>query len=126
MRTQAEKAQAFRALHEGHGAFLIPNPWGAGSARLLAHLGFEALATTSAGYAFSAGRCATGECWECTFAGGKRDARAGHVYVRGRSGEFWRVDEDLPGLAIPFFPAGNEFLRGFGPGGELEWEASGS
>jgi 2-methylisocitrate lyase-like PEP mutase family enzyme len=56
MRSQAEKAAAFRALHEREGAFIIPNPWDAGTARLLAHLGFEALATTSAGYAFSVGR----------------------------------------------------------------------
>lgn len=54
--TQAEKGQVFRALHERDGAFLIPNPWDIGSARLLAHLGFEALATTSAGYAFSVGQ----------------------------------------------------------------------
>lgn len=53
--TQAEKAERFQALHRGAGAFIIPNPWDRGTARLLAHLGFEALATTSAGYAFSAG-----------------------------------------------------------------------
>lgn len=51
MRTQAEKAAAFRALHARDGAFIIPNPWDAGSARLLAGLGFEALATTSLGWA---------------------------------------------------------------------------
>lgn len=56
MRDQAEKAAAFRALHEREGAFIIPNPWDAGTARLLAHLGFEALATTSAGYAFAIGQ----------------------------------------------------------------------
>jgi 2-methylisocitrate lyase-like PEP mutase family enzyme len=56
MRTQAERAAAFRALHDRDGAFIIPNPWDRGTARLLAHLGFEALATTSAGYAFSVGR----------------------------------------------------------------------
>jgi 2-methylisocitrate lyase-like PEP mutase family enzyme len=56
MQTQAQKATAFRALHERDGAFIIPNPWDIGTARLLAHLGFEALATTSAGYAFSIGR----------------------------------------------------------------------
>jgi 2-methylisocitrate lyase-like PEP mutase family enzyme len=55
MRTQAEKCEAFQALHERDGAFIIPNPWDIGTARLLAHLGFEALATTSAGYAFSVG-----------------------------------------------------------------------
>ncbi|MGC2161347.1 MAG: isocitrate lyase/phosphoenolpyruvate mutase family protein [Silvibacterium sp.] len=54
--TQAEKGKRFRALHAREGAFLLPNPWDAGSARLLANLGFEALATTSAGYAFSMGR----------------------------------------------------------------------
>lgn len=54
--TQADKGQAFRALHERCDAFIIPNPWDVGSARILAHLGFEALATTSAGYAFSTGQ----------------------------------------------------------------------
>ena len=56
MPTQAEKAQAFRVLHERDSAFIIPNPWDVGTARVLAHLGFEALATTSMGYAFSVGR----------------------------------------------------------------------
>lgn len=56
MRTQEEKGIAFRALHERDSAFIIPNPWDVGTARLLAHLGFEALATTSAGYAFSIGQ----------------------------------------------------------------------
>jgi 2-methylisocitrate lyase-like PEP mutase family enzyme len=54
--TQADKGRAFRAMHARDGAFILPNPWDAGTARLLAQLGFEALATTSAGYAFSAGR----------------------------------------------------------------------
>lgn len=56
MLTQAEKGQTFRALHERDRPFIIPNPWDVGTARLLAHLGFEALATTSAGYAFSVGQ----------------------------------------------------------------------
>jgi 2-methylisocitrate lyase-like PEP mutase family enzyme len=56
MVTQREKAGRFRALHEREGAFVIPNPWDAGSARLLAGLGFEALATTSSGFANSLGR----------------------------------------------------------------------
>lgn len=51
-----EKAHAFRALHTRNDAFIIPNPWDVGTAWLLARLGFEALATTSAGYAFSAGQ----------------------------------------------------------------------
>src|SRR5690242_18540574 len=54
--TQAEKAVRFGALHERPGAFVIPNPWDAGTARILAGLGFEALATTSAGYAVALGR----------------------------------------------------------------------
>src|SRR6516162_8353309 len=53
---QSEKARRFRALHDRNEAFIIPNPWDIGTARLLEHLGFEALATTSAGYAFSVGR----------------------------------------------------------------------
>jgi len=56
MSTQAKRAAAFRALHERDHAFIIPNPWDVGTARILAHLGFEALATTSAGYAFSVGQ----------------------------------------------------------------------
>jgi len=56
MRTQAEKAAAFRALHDEPGTFIIPNPWDAGTARLLAGLGFKALATTSLGLANIHGR----------------------------------------------------------------------
>lgn len=54
--TREQKYKAFRALHQRPGAFVIPNPWDAGTARILTALGFEALATTSAGYAFSVGR----------------------------------------------------------------------
>jgi 2-methylisocitrate lyase-like PEP mutase family enzyme len=55
MSSQLAKAEAFRALHERPGAFVIPNPWDAGSAVILASMGFAALATTSAGLAFSLG-----------------------------------------------------------------------
>lgn len=55
MHRQKDKAAAFRALHAG-APFVIPNPWDAGSARVLAALGFEALATTSSGFAFTLGR----------------------------------------------------------------------
>ena len=48
MRTQMEKAELFRALHVRPRAFIIPNPWDAGTAKLLAAMGFEALATTKA------------------------------------------------------------------------------
>jgi 2-methylisocitrate lyase-like PEP mutase family enzyme len=54
--TRDQKYKVFRALHERPGAFVIPNPWNAGTASILTVLGFEALATTSAGYAFSIGR----------------------------------------------------------------------
>ena len=56
MSTQFEKGRVFRGLHERDTAFIIPNPWDAGGARLLAHMGFGALATTSMGYAFSSGQ----------------------------------------------------------------------
>jgi 2-methylisocitrate lyase-like PEP mutase family enzyme len=56
MRTQAERARAFRALHERPGIFIMPNPWDAGTAKLFASLGFEALATTSLGLANALGR----------------------------------------------------------------------
>jgi 2-methylisocitrate lyase-like PEP mutase family enzyme len=52
---QSDRAAAFRALHEGE-PFLIPNPWDAGSARVLEQLGFRALATTSSGFAYTLGR----------------------------------------------------------------------
>src|SRR5712692_7260360 len=52
MTRQEDKAAAFRALHAGE-AFVIPNPWDAGSARALAALGFKAVATTSSGFAFT-------------------------------------------------------------------------
>jgi 2-methylisocitrate lyase-like PEP mutase family enzyme len=55
MKTQQQKAEAFRRLHEA-GTFVIPNPWDIGSARILADLGYQALATTSAGFAFSIGK----------------------------------------------------------------------
>lgn len=60
MATQLEKAKRFRALHERTDAFVILNPWDMGSARLLAGLGFEALATTSSGFAHSLG-CLDGD-----------------------------------------------------------------
>jgi 2-methylisocitrate lyase-like PEP mutase family enzyme len=53
--SQANKAERFRALHES-GSFIIPNPWDAGAAKVMEALGFEALATTSSGFAFTLGR----------------------------------------------------------------------
>ena len=56
MRTQADRGATFRALHARPGVFIVPNPWDAGTAKILAALGFEALATTSLGLANSLGR----------------------------------------------------------------------
>lgn len=56
MVTREEKYRVLQALHQRPGAFVIPNVWNAGSAKILTALGFEALATTSAGYAFAVGR----------------------------------------------------------------------
>jgi len=56
MRTQEERARIFRALHEKPGIFMMPNPWDAGTAKLFASLGFEALASTSQGFANALGR----------------------------------------------------------------------
>src|SRR6516162_5682818 len=56
MATQAEKAAQFLALHDGPAPLLMPNPWDQGSAKLLASVGFEALATTSSGFAATLGR----------------------------------------------------------------------
>ena len=56
MVSQRDKAEAFAALHRRAAPFIIPNPWDIGSARMLAAKGFQALATTSAGFVFSAGR----------------------------------------------------------------------
>ena len=55
MKTAAEKRKAFRQLHQS-GCFVIPNPWDVGSARILQHIGFQALASTSAGFAWAIGK----------------------------------------------------------------------
>ena len=57
--TQATKAARFFQLHQNPGLFVLPNPWDPGSAKILAALGYKALATTSAGYAFSQGKLDT-------------------------------------------------------------------
>jgi 2-methylisocitrate lyase-like PEP mutase family enzyme len=78
--TQNEKALRFRALHERAGAFLIPNPWDAGSARILAALGFEAFATSSGAAAATFGRrvaahAGGGDCQRASYRG--RDGCSG-------------------------------------------------
>jgi 2-methylisocitrate lyase-like PEP mutase family enzyme len=79
--TQAEKAERFQTLHARPGAFVIPNPWDAGSARILASLGFEALTTTSAGLAFTLGRRDGAVTRDETLANAKAIVEATHLPV---------------------------------------------
>jgi 2-methylisocitrate lyase-like PEP mutase family enzyme len=79
--SQLEKGKSFRALHERESAFIIPNPWDVGSARLLTHFGFEALATTSMGYAFSLGRLDNSLDREVTLAYASQIVSATHLPV---------------------------------------------
>lgn len=80
--TVAARWRVFRTLHES-GCFVIPNPWDAGSARLLAQLGFQALATTSSGFAWSTGRPDNGVTLEDALAHFRTIARAVDVPVNG-------------------------------------------
>jgi 2-methylisocitrate lyase-like PEP mutase family enzyme len=79
--TQTEKGRRFRALHERDSAFIIPNPYDVGTALLLAQLGFEALATTSAGFAFTLGRRDGGLTREQALAGAESIATATELPV---------------------------------------------
>ena len=81
MSDQKSKATAFRALHARSGAFIIPNPWEAGTAKILTQLGFEALATTSAGLAFALGRSDGAAGREETLANAKAIVQATHLPV---------------------------------------------
>jgi 2-methylisocitrate lyase-like PEP mutase family enzyme len=80
---QLEKAIRFKALHERPDAFVIPNPWDAGTARLLTNLGFEALTTTSAGLAFTLGRRDGGVSRSEALANAKAIADATELPVAG-------------------------------------------
>src|SRR5260370_12776767 len=93
--TQNEKAARFRALHDGPGAFVIPNPWDVGSARILAGLGFTALATSSAAAASALGR---------------RD----HMLTRAESLAHGRVIVDATDLAVSA-----DLGKGFGDAPEV-------
>lgn len=93
MPTQQQKAAEFRALHEGE-PFLMPNPWDAGSAKVMAGMGFRALATTSAGFAFTLGR------------------RDGEVTLDELAGHVRALDEATP------LPVSVDLENGFGPAPE--------
>ena len=81
--TQGDKGRAFQALHARPGTFVIPNPWDVGSARLLAGAGFDALATTSAGFAFSRGRADHGVTRDVMLAHCAELAAATHLPTSG-------------------------------------------
>jgi 2-methylisocitrate lyase-like PEP mutase family enzyme len=98
MRSLVEKARLFRDLHHAQSAFLIPNPWDIGTARLLAHLGFHAVATTSSGCATSLG-LADGEV--------PREAMMSHISALASS-----VD----------IPLSADLLNGFGDAPEVAAE----
>ena len=89
----AARAERFRDLHLGEGCFIIPNPWDAGSARLLEMLGFKALATTSAGLAFALGRPD----------GGNRVSRAE------------AIDNAVAIMQATGLPVAGDFENGYGP-----------
>src|SRR5262249_30189289 len=81
MPTQAEKAAAFQALHEGPDVLVIGNPWDAGTARILTKLGFAGLSTTSAGFAFTLGRRDGNVTRDEAIANAKSIAEATHLPV---------------------------------------------
>ena len=100
---QAEKSKRFQALHARPGAFVIPNPWDAGSARILQALGFEALTTTSGGLAFTLGR-RDGEgaiSREETLANAKAIVEATNLPVAADlENGFVQLRDDVPGLGL--------------------------
>lgn len=101
MRSQKEKAALFRALHERDRAFILPNPWDPGTARLLERLGFEALATTSAG---------------CAFALGLPDGRVGRALA---------MDHLVALVRATSLPVSADLENGFGPSPETVAETIG-
>lgn len=97
MSSQQQRYERFKALHQQKVAFVIPNPWDAGSTRLLTSLGFDALATTSAGYAFSKGRrdSLTGLGREETLANAAEIIGATHLPVSADLGNGFSADADI-------------------------------
>jgi hypothetical protein len=84
------KADIFHALHQAPGAFIIPTPWDRGTALILAHLGFKALATTSMGYAFSIGQRDNSLTREQTLANARHRGGDRPSGERGSGKWFWR------------------------------------
>src|SRR5919197_5901422 len=99
MTRQSRKAAAFAALHRGE-PFVIPNPWDAGSARVLAALGFKALATTSSGFAFTLGRLDGGATLDEVVAHAAMLDRATDLPVSVDLENGYGADPESPALAI--------------------------
>lgn len=102
MPTQAEKAATFCALHARAEPFVIPNPWDAGSAKILASLGFQALATTSAGLAFALGRVDGKATREEALANAAAICAATHLPV---SADLENLYAHAPDIAAALIPA---------------------
>lgn len=101
MITQAAKAETFRALHARSGAFVIPNPFDAGSARLLAGLGFEALATTSAGAAWTYARLDGGMGRDLALANARSIVEATDLPVSGDLENLYADDPATAATTVP-------------------------
>jgi 2-methylisocitrate lyase-like PEP mutase family enzyme len=101
MPNQAEKANRFRALHAADTPFVIPNPWDAGSAKILASLGFEALATTSAGLAFALGRVDGKATREEALANATAICAATHLPVSADLENLYAHAPDIAAALIP-------------------------
>ncbi len=107
MPTQLEKAKTFRALHEAPGIFVIPNPWDAGSSRILTALGFKALATTSAGHAHAMGRLdgVGAVSREEALANAKAICDATHLPVNGDLENLYAHAPDAAAATVPLAAA---------------------
>jgi len=119
--TQHEKAAAFRALHEGE-AFIIPNPWDAGSAKVFAALGFKALASTSSGFAFTLGRPDGGATLDEVADHARVLARATPLPVSMDLENGYGPDPEDAALAITRVAAAGAVggsIEDYDPGGEL-------
>jgi 2-methylisocitrate lyase-like PEP mutase family enzyme len=101
--SQAEKAKRFRELHDSPGTFVIPNPWDAGSARILTSLGFKALATTSSGLAYGLGKLdGTGDVTrEDALANAKQICDATHLPVNGDLENLYAHAPEAAAATIP-------------------------
>lgn len=126
MVTQIQKCEVFARLHQSESAWIIPNPWDIGSAKLLQGLGFQALATTSSGFAYTLGR-ADGEVsleeklQHCSMLSAATDIPINADFENGYSEKLEGVVENIgrlagtgiAGFSIEDFSRDNHCLYGF-------------